>query len=230
MLLSDAVERCPNVGALAGINRRLHDRLRVQRIVLDGDVPTGGTPKQPLLFINPTEPPSASTAAIKGAIYFDDDLNGLMQYNGSAWEEVGSTVNSKVTVLTSATATPALTDSGTHYILQLAGGIDVTLPAIGASDVGTRFRFTVGLAASSDTYTITAAAGDLLTGRVFVQDTDTANTVTSYAPDGSDDLIITFSDTADLPGSYVDLVATSATSWMVTGIIFHTGNAATPFS
>lgn len=81
------------MGAIAGINRRLHDRLRVQRLVLDGDVPKGGTPKQPLLFINPTEPPSASTAAIEGAMYFDDDLHTLMVYNGTAWINAGSSPN-----------------------------------------------------------------------------------------------------------------------------------------
>lgn len=81
------------MGALAGINRRLFDRLRLQRLVLDGDVPKGGTPKQPLLFLNPTEPPSASTAAVEGAVYFDDDLHTLMVYNGSAWINAGSTPN-----------------------------------------------------------------------------------------------------------------------------------------
>jgi hypothetical protein len=40
------------------------------------------------LFLNPSEPP---TNASEGAVYFDDDLHALMQYNGSGWEQTGST-------------------------------------------------------------------------------------------------------------------------------------------
>ena len=95
------------MGALAGLNRRVLDRLRTVRVVLDGDVVTGGTPKQPPLFINPTAAPSASTAAIKGALYFNSSTNALYQHNGSAWEEVGTGVGTAATFSSTVAVTTA---------------------------------------------------------------------------------------------------------------------------
>lgn len=137
----------------------------------------------------------------------------------------------KVIDVTAATRTMSTDESGALVLLNLATGIDITLPAIKSADeIGTWYEFVSVLAASSDTYTITALTADLLVGRVLVQDTDTANTITSFAPDVSDDLIITMSDTADLPGNTVIVTAISATRWLVQGTLFHTGNSATPFS
>lgn len=59
-------------------------------IFIDGGKAAGGTPTFPPLGINPTEPP---TNAAEGGIYYDDDLHALMQYTGSAWEEVGASVS-----------------------------------------------------------------------------------------------------------------------------------------
>lgn len=133
--------------------------------------------------------------------------------------------------VTSATRTMTTDESGSLVLLNLATGIDITLPAIKTDDeVGCWYEFVSVLAASSDSYTITAGAADLLLGRALLQDTDTANTIVSHAADGSDDLIFTFSDTADLPGSIVRFTAITTTAWLVEGLLYHTGNSATPFS
>lgn len=133
--------------------------------------------------------------------------------------------------VTAATRSMTTEESGALVLLNRAGGIDIALPAITSTDeVGTWYEFLSVLAASSDTYTITAQAADLMIGRALLQDTDTANTIVSHAADVSDDLIFTMSDTADLPGNYVRVTAISTTRWWVEALIYHTGNSATPFS
>lgn len=155
----------------------------------------------------------------------------MAQYSGPERIKNDAPTFRRVIDLTASTRALTHEESGALCVFNLATGIDVTLPAIvSANDVGTTFEFVSGLAASGDTYTITAQAADLLVGRIWVHDTDTAQTLASYAPDLSDDLIITLSDTADLPGSTVTVTAISTTRWLVQGVLFHTGNAATPFS
>lgn len=155
----------------------------------------------------------------------------MPQYSGPERQKNTDPQFRNVINVTAGTRTMTTDESGSLVLLNLATGIDITLPAIKSADeVGTWYEFVSILAASTETYTITAQAADLLMGRVIAFDTDTANTVVSYAPDGSDDLIITFSDTADLPGNTVIVTAISTTAWLVQGTLFHTGNAATPFS
>lgn len=60
---------------------------KVHNLYVDGGKPAGGTPVNPPIGINPTEAP---TNTAEGALYFDDDLHALMQYNGSAWEQIGA--------------------------------------------------------------------------------------------------------------------------------------------
>lgn len=155
----------------------------------------------------------------------------MAQYTGPERIQNNAPRQKPIETLTGATDTWTHEDSGTLFLLDRAGGIDIALPAITENaHIGTCFEVQIKTACSSDTYTITAQAGDLLSGRVRLWDTDTANTVAVHAPDGSDDLILTFSDTADLPGTRVLIEAVSLTSWSVTGDIYHTGNSATPFS
>jgi hypothetical protein len=210
------------VASLHGLIRKNYGKLYAERLVLDVD--RDATPAYAPLGFFPTGEP---TNAAEGAVYFDDTLGALKSYTGSAWEPVGG---SRIEVLTASTRALNTYDNGKTFIFNLATGIDVALPAVGASDVGLNYTFLVGLAATSETYTVTAQAGDLLIGRVLIQDTDTANTIVSHAADASDDLIFTISDTADLPGGWVQFICMSATAWLVRGTLFHTGNSATPFS
>lgn len=155
----------------------------------------------------------------------------MPQYSGPERQRNTAPSFRNVINVTSATRTMTTDESGSLVLLNLATGIDITLPSIVSdNEVGTWYEFVSILAATSESYTITAGAADLLIGRVLVQDTDTANTITSFAPDVSDDLIITFSDTADLAGNAVRVTAITTTRWLVQGTIYHTGNSATPFS
>lgn len=155
----------------------------------------------------------------------------MAQYSGPERQRDLGARFRRVIDVTTATRAMTTDESGALVLLNRSGGIDITLPAIlSEHEVGTTYEFVSVLAASSDTYTITAGTADLLIGRVLAHDTDTSNTIASFAPDGSDDLIITFSDTADLPGGTVVVTAISTTRWLVQGTLYHTGNSATPFS
>lgn len=141
----------------------------------------------------------------------------------------------KVETLSSATKTVTADDSGTIYLLARAGGIDVALPELSSVEIGAWFEFHVVTPVSGDAYTITAQAGDLLTGIVTLFDTDTSNAPSFARPDGSDDLIVTLNATTSGGGvsgggDMLRFVATSATSWRVSGTLLHTSNVATPFS
>lgn len=137
----------------------------------------------------------------------------------------------KVIDVTSSTRTMTTDESGALVLLNRAAGIDITLPTLlSDDDVGTWYEFVSVLPASSDSYTVTAAAADLMIGRALLQDTDSANTIVSHAADLSNDVIFTFSDTADLAGSIAKFTAISTSRWLVEARIYHTGNSATPFS
>ena len=212
------------MGALAGINRRLFDRLRVQRLVLDGDVPKGGTPKQPLLFLNPTEAPSAATAAIEGAIYFDDDSHALTVHNGSGWQNVAGAPYRGVVGTSAATLTAA--DAGSVIMFNNATGYAVTLPPAAE---GLTFRVFVNVTVTSGVARLACATGDFFSGTLF-QGTDTtylpaarvANGTTHLAWEGNG------STTSGIAGDWFDIVATSSTVWQVIGgLCSATGTEAT---
>jgi len=103
------------------------------------------------------------------------------------------------------------------------------LPSAGQ---GKRIIINIGTKITSNTLTITAASGDLLKGFAFLEATDAANNKTMFAPDGTDDLIITLdgSTKGGLVGDKIECVGISGTEWRVRAILQHTGTAATPFS
>lgn len=119
--------------------------------------------------------------------------------------------------------------SGTTYVLDRAGGIDVTLPA--ATGSGDHFHFFVRTSVTDD-HTWTATTPDLLIGTVFMVDTDSSNAVTGYSPDGTDDLVITLNgDTSGgLVGSWIEVRDIAADRWFVRGVSRHSGNVSSPFS
>jgi len=155
----------------------------------------------------------------------------MTQY--SAPERIKNSAPSFRNVVNVTGATLVLTadDSGTLYRLNRAAGIAVTLPAIGADDVGIRYRFFVQTTFTGD-LTITAATADLLLGAVAMVDTDTGNATVTLSPDGTDDLILTCGGvtTGGLVHSVFDFEAISIAGWLITGVNRHSGNVATPFS
>jgi len=119
--------------------------------------------------------------------------------------------------------------SGSVMLLDGAG-TDYTLPAIGAGDIGMTFLFVATIISTSQS--ITAGAGDLLTGGVVIADVGAAGT-DFFAPDVSDDLVLTMNGTTTggvAVGSWVQYTAISATRWFVQGVLCGSGTLATPFS
>ena len=153
---------------------------------------------------------------------------------------VKNTLNHKrqVTDTGGAFATPiVLTEvqSGRHIISDDAAGLDFTLPAITADNIGMWFRFLVTVTITSNSLRITAGAGDLLNGGVTMIDFDavyTAPQAVFIEPDFSDDLIMTMNGTTTggKKGTVVDFVAVTATQWFVSGTVGADGVIATPFS
>ena len=133
-------------------------------------------------------------------------------------------------------ATPiALTasQSGSVILVNDAAGLDFTLPAIAAADVGIWYRFVVTTTVTSNNFRVTAASGDFLNGGVWIADFDTANTGAYFAANGSSHLACTMngSTKGGKVGTVVEFTAISATGWYVTGIqVFGDGALATPFS
>lgn len=178
-----------------------------------------------------------TTSGTTGAIQTDGGI-GIAKalYVGTTATIVGATnYKRQVTDTGGAFATPIVltsAQSGRVILLDDAAGLDFTLPAIGASDVGMFFDFYCTVTLSSNSYRMTAATGDLLFGAVWIADFDTANTGTYFAADGSDDLIFTMdgSTKGGKKGTWVRFTATSATQWFVQGTLFGDGSLATPFS
>ena len=133
-------------------------------------------------------------------------------------------------------ATPiALTaaQSGSVILVNDAAGLDFTLPAIGAADIGITYRFVVTTTITSNNFRVTAATGDFLNGGVWIADFDTASTGTYFTANGAADLVCTMdgSTQGGKKGTVIEFTAISATGWYVTGIqVFGDGSLATPFS
>jgi hypothetical protein len=130
-------------------------------------------------------------------------------------------------------------DSGKGYLLDDAAGLDFTLPAITASNIGMQFTFYLQTEPTSNSYRWTAGAADLLLGHVVIFDKDVAEGSTEallqiMRPDVSDDLIMTITGTDDTQGSlvggWVEFTAITATRWFVRGSLIGDGALATNFS
>jgi len=168
---------------------------------------------------------AAGATTITGALSVSttSTLSGAITYKANVIDTGG--VFATPIVLTEA-------QSGSVILVDDAAGLDFTLPAVAAAQVGTWYRFLVTTTITSNSFRVTAAAGDLLRGGVWIADFDTANTGAYFTPDESNDLIMTMngSTTGGKKGTYVDFYAIHATGWMVVGNVFGDGSLATPFS
>lgn len=168
----------------------------------------------------------SSTLAVTGA----STLSGAVNYKKQVTDTGGAFATP--IVLTAA-------QSGRVILLDDAAGLDFTLPAIAAADIGMHFSFRLVTEVTSNSYRITAATGDLLDGHVMIVDKDVAEGSTEalmqiFRPDGSDDLIITIAGaddtTGSLVGGWLELEALTATKWFVRGSLVGDGALATIFS
>lgn len=193
--------------------------------IQDGDTFTG-----PIVSTDTTQSTTKDTGAIitEGGVGIEKNLF------------VGGTINGKKTVTDTggAYATPIVltsAQSGAVILVDDAAGLDFTLPAIGANDIGMKFEFLVTVTITSNNFRVTAAAGDLLNGGVWMVDFDAAYTAPQgvfLEPDFSDDLVMTMNGgtTGGKKGTKVEFIAVSATQWFVTGTVAGDGVLATPFS
>jgi hypothetical protein len=235
------------VAGLNGLIRKNFGKMFGEQLVLDANM--DATPTHSPLYLRPTGAPSS---AVEGAIYFDDTTEALEWYDGSAWltgaslDAASQTFSGNVAVTGTLAATGIVTgprkivsvtaashdleatDSGALIVLNRAAGIAITLPTAAN---GLWFDFVVDTTLTGNG-TITAEAGDLLTGTVTMVDTDTTFTHSLASPDGTDDLIITMNGTTTggLVPSHLSLYCVSATNWVVKGELYHSSNVATPFS
>lgn len=169
-----------------------------------------------------------------------DDLTVTGDLAVTGTSSLSGAVNYKrqVTDTGGAYATPIVltaAQSGRVVLVDDAAGLDFTLPAIAAADIGMHFKFLVTVTVTSNNFRVTAAAGDLLQGGLWTVDFDdvyTAPQAVFLEPDGSDDLVMTMngSTTGGKRGTVVEFIATTATQWFVTGISVGDGVLATPFS
>lgn len=162
---------------------------------------------------------ATSTLAVTGA----STLTGAVNYKRQVTDTGG------------AYATPiALTaaQSGRVIIVDDAAGLDFTLPALSAAEIGVHYKFVVTVSVTSNALRVVAASGDILFGGVVLVDFDTADANLWCPADGSNDLTMSMNGTTTggKLGSWVEFIATSATQWWVNGIAVGDGTLATPFS
>ena len=166
-----------------------------------------------------------STLNVDGAVTFGSTLSvtGALDVSGAA-------LKYKRNVLASSGNT-TMTSAMSGSIMLLDGaGVDYTLPAIGAGDIGMEFWFVVTVTATDQT--ITAGAADLLTGGVMCMSTGAGVENDAFSPDVTDDLVITMNGTTQggIIGSTWHLIAISATRWYCDGTTIGSGTLVTPFS
>ena len=195
--------------SFASLKAKQRFPFKLHHLFIDGGVPAGGTPKYPLIGLNPTEPP---TKTAEGGVYYDDDNHALYVYNGSANVAVGGQVPK---IVGTAAATLTAADSGGIILFNNATGYTVTLPA---AQAGLNFRVTVNTTVSSGVARLACASGDFFRG-TLMQGTDTtylpaarvANGTTHLAWEGNG------SSTSGIAGDWFDIVAVDDTIWQVTG-------------
>ena len=156
---------------------------------------------------------------------------GLEVFSGGI-DASGGVLKHKRNVLASSGNTTMTSAMSGSVMLLDGAGVDYTLPAIGAGDIGMEFWFAVTVTADGTFQTITAGAADLLTGGVMCMSTAAGVENDAFSPDVTDDLIITMNGTTQggIIGSTWHLIAISATRWYCDGTTIGSGTLVTPFS
>jgi hypothetical protein len=116
-------------------------------------------------------------------------------------------------------------DSGSLFVLNSAGGVAVTLPAVGR---GLYYDFVVGTAVTaSDKYEIITQTADKIRGVLVNSKNDTASK--AFVATAADEIDMNGSTTGGLVGAGFRIVADNAT-WNVYGWNTASGSEATPFA
>ena len=133
--------------------------------------------------------------------------------------------------ITAATYTVEDIQSGTHFTLNKADGIVVTLPV---AEPGLTYTFSIGTTFTG-TFSLDAAqTSDLYIGTLIMSDKDAPGTVSlkQFHPDGSDDdkIVMDGDDNGRFVGGIIKLTCTALNRWHVDGYVFGDGTLVTPFA
>jgi len=187
-----------------------------------------------------TDTTSGTTGAVKvaGGVGIEKAL-----YVGTTATIIGATnFKRQVTDTGGVFATPIVltsAQSGRVILLDDAAGLDFTLPALAAADIGTHFLFVITVEPTSNSYRMTAASGDILFGHVMLYDKDLVEGSTEALQqvnqaNGTSHLVFTITGSDDTQGSliggWVEFIAITATGWFVRGSLIGDGALATNFS
>jgi len=119
--------------------------------------------------------------------------------------------------------------AGNCYLITKLDGCDVTLPA---PTVGAQIKLVFG-AVTSNNHTITCdATSTLFKGWALLEDTadGTATEHTVFAPDESNDDVMTMNGTTTGVSGIVTLTGTATNRWFVEARLTASGTIATPFA
>lgn len=164
------------------------------------------------------------------------NTKGLFQETGT-----GVQIKSQVEKITnfypngvSAKTTDFSAEAGYIYLVTDAAGCAITLPTPAAGD---RIKIVNVAAVTSNTTILTSPAGYLLSGYLVAHDgADMSNNVTcAFAPDGTDDRILTLNGTTQGGGGgdVIELIGVaegSTAGWFVEGVVQGSGTLITQFS
>lgn len=125
--------------------------------------------------------------------------------------------------------TEALHDGKTILLDTLAGSVCTLPPATGS---GAKFRFKVGVLATSVSHKVQVTTTDIMQGIVNIIDTDTAGTTTGFATAADSDTITLNRTTSGsvTRGEWLELEDIAAGVWSVCGQLSNTASGATPFT
>jgi hypothetical protein len=136
-----------------------------------------------------------------------------------------------VEVAASGGATRSLTvaDSGSVNLFDTATGVVYTLPA---PTVGLKFAFYASVSVTSNAYAINTDSAATFIGGAVQQIIAASGTSEGQVGDDASDVTISMngSTTGGLEGTYIEVIATSTTTWVATGTLVGSGTLATPYA
>lgn len=116
-------------------------------------------------------------------------------------------------------------DSGSLFVLNVATGLTVTLPARGR---GLFYDFVVGTAVTSNAYIIATQTADKIRGVVVNSKNDTASK--AFVATSSDTMTMNGTTTGGIVGEHFRLVCDNDGVWNIIGHNTASGSEATPFA
>lgn len=166
--------------------------------------------------------------AMLAASYTNNALYPVMSVDGARQID-NLLIKRRPIILGSSTVALTAAMSGA-LVVSDGASLAFTLPALSAAEKGIFFDFLVTTTVTA--VTVTAQAGDLLTGGVSIMSTGAGVENDAFSADGTDDLIFTMNGTTKggIIGSAFSFTAVSATAWGVSGNLIGSGTTVTPFS